>query len=822
MDVFDLFAKITLDSSEYEKGLETAKSKGLSVSNDFGTKFTSGIEKGVKTLAKWGAAAGGALTAAGGYAIKVGGDFEAGMSQVAAISGATGDDLQKLTDLAKEMGAKTKFSATEAAEGYQYMAMAGWKTEDMLNGLPGIMNLAAASGEDLGTTSDIVTDALTAMGLSAGDSAHFADVLAAASSNSNTNVSMMGETFKYAAPLAGALGYNIEDLAQAIGLMANSGIKSTQAGTSLRSILTRLADPPKDCAAAMEQYGISMTNSDGTMKSLMEVMENMRDSLGSLDEQEQASAASAIGGQEAMSGLLAIVNASESDFDKLAAAIDNSDGSAEKMAETMQDNLQGKITILKSALEGVGIAAFEKFQKPLEDAVDKVTEAVSNFDLDAFLQKLQDVLSYVQKFAPVIAAVGGAIGGLYASIKAMQIAKDIANLAAQVQGFFAFLAANPLVAIVAVIASIIAYLVTLYNTNEDFRNKVNEVWTSVKETVSNVVGAIGTFFTQTIPDAISNVIEWFQQLPERISEFLSNAIQSIVDWATQTAENARQAGSDFINAVVEFFSQLPYNLGVFLGTSLANIVIWAAETAENARQAGSQFLQNVVEFFTQLPGNVLTFLSTTIQNVIAWAGQMNSNAIDAASTFLNNVIEFFTQLPGKIAEWFTKTIEKVVEWAEELRKNGEQAAKDLLDAVVTGLEELPGKIFDLGVNAAKSLLEGIKSMGGWLKEQVGNFVDGMVSGFTGTVQANGSHAGGMDYVPYNNYVANLHRGEMVLTSAEATAYRKGETNAAGGMTFNIDINGIQFTDVNSMAHALVNQISYELQAQSNRKAAIYA
>lgn len=825
MNVFGLFAKITLDSSEYEKGLEKAKKKGLSLSNNFRKKFTSGIEKGVKALAKWGAAAGVALTAAGGYAIKVGGDFEAGMSQVAAISGATGDDLQKLTDLAKEMGSKTKFSATEAAEGYQYMAMAGWKTEDMLNGLPGIMNLAAASGEDLGTTSDIVTDALTAMGLSASDSAHFADVLAAASSNSNTNVSMMGETFKYAAPLAGALGYNIEDLAQAIGLMANSGIKSTQAGTSLRSILTRLADPPKDCAAAMEQYGISMTNSDGTMKSLMEVMENMRDSLGGLDEQEQASAASAIGGQEAMSGLLAIVNASESDFDKLAAAIDNSDGSAEKMAETMQNNLQGKITILKSALEGVGIAAFEKFQKPLEDAVDKVTEAVSNFDLDVFLQKVSEMLDVAKQYAPVITGIVSALGTLYAIFKTLEIFKTlkiIKKIRKGIRLFHAALLANPFVFIAALITGVVVALVTLYNTNENFRNKVNEVWTSVKETVSNVVSTIGTFFTQTIPEAISNVIEWFQQLPERISEFLSNAIQSIADWATQTAENARQAGSNFINAVVEFFSQLPYNLGVFLGTALANIVIWAVETAENARQAGSQFLQNVVEFFTQLPGNVLTFLSTTIENVIAWAGQMKSNAIDAASTFLNNVIEFFTQLPGNIAEWFTKTIEKVVEWAVELKNKGTQAAKDLLDAVVTGLAELPGKIFDLGVNAAKNLLEGIKSMGGWLKEQVGNFVDGIVSGFTGMVQTNGSHAGGLDYVPYNNYVANLHRGEMVLTSAEATEYRKGNANAAGGMTFNININGIQFDDVNSMAHALANQISYELQAQSNRKAAVYA
>lgn len=219
------------------------------------------------------------MTAMAGYSVKVGSDFEAAMSKVSAISGATGDDLQKLTDKAKEMGAKTKFSATESAQAFEYMAMAGWKTEDMLNGIEGIMNLAAASGEDLATTSDIVTDALTAMGLQASDSGHFADVLAAASSNSNTNVAMMGETFKYVAPVAGALGYNIEDLSQAIGLMANSGIKSTQAGTALRSILTRLAKPPKEAAAAMDKYDISMKNSNGSTKSLMEVMENMRDSL---------------------------------------------------------------------------------------------------------------------------------------------------------------------------------------------------------------------------------------------------------------------------------------------------------------------------------------------------------------------------------------------------------------------------------------------------------------------------------------------------------------------------------------------------------------
>ena len=255
--------------------------------------------------------------------------------------------------------------------------MAGWKTEDMLNGIEGIMNLAAASGEDLATTSDIVTDALTAMGLQASDSGHFADVLAAASSNSNTNVGMMGETFKYVAPVAGALGYNIEDLSQAIGLMANSGIKSTQAGTALRSILTRLAKPPKEAAAAMEKYDISMKNSDGSMKSLMEVMENMRDSLRGLPKDEKAAAAAALGGQEAMSGLLSIVNASDTDFKKLASSIKNADGASEKMANTMNDNLKGSITIAGSALEGFGINVYEKMEKPLKSTVDASTEDIN-------------------------------------------------------------------------------------------------------------------------------------------------------------------------------------------------------------------------------------------------------------------------------------------------------------------------------------------------------------------------------------------------------------------------------------------------------------
>ena len=340
-------------------------------------KFSTTAKSALKGVAVAASAAGVAITAMAGYAIKVGSSFEEGMSKVSAISGAAGGDLEELTDKAKEMGAKTKFSATEAASAFEYMAMAGWKTEDMLSGIEGIMNLAAASGEDLAATSDIVTDALTAFGMSASDSGRFADVLAAASSNANTNVGMMGETFKYVAPVAGALGFSVEDTAVAIGLMANSGIKASQAGTSLRSIMSRLAKPTSDVQIAMDALGISLTDSNGNMKSLNEVMGDLRNGFAGLGEAEKASMAATLGGQEAMSGLLAIVNASDADFTALQNAINNADGAAEAMAETMQNNLKGSFTILGSALEGFGIQVYERMQEPLKKAVDEGTENVN-------------------------------------------------------------------------------------------------------------------------------------------------------------------------------------------------------------------------------------------------------------------------------------------------------------------------------------------------------------------------------------------------------------------------------------------------------------
>ena len=374
----------------------------------------SATSKMVGLMKKSAAVIGVASVAAAKKTIDVGKSFEAGMSEVQAISGASGKDLEKLSAKAKQMGATTKFSATESATALKYMAMAGWKTNQMVSGLSGVMNLAAASGEDLGTVSDIVTDSMTAFGLKAKDSGHFADVLAKASSSSNTNVAMMGETFKYVAPLAGSMKYSIEDTATAIGLMANAGIKGSQAGTELRSILTRLVKPPKD-AAALSALGISTTKADGSMKPMRQTMAELREKFSGLTDSQKSQYAAAIAGQEAMSGLLAIVNASDSDFNKLQKAIDNSSGAAKKQADIMNNNLQGALYDLGSAAEAVGIGIYEDIKTPLTKAVGvgtKQLRILSSKLKKGGIKKIvpEEAINTVENLGTVAKAVGG--GGL--------------------------------------------------------------------------------------------------------------------------------------------------------------------------------------------------------------------------------------------------------------------------------------------------------------------------------------------------------------------------------------------------------------------------
>ena len=435
------------------------------------------------------------VTALGTVAVKTASDFDSAMSKVAAVSGATGEDLQALRDKAREMGSKTKFSASEAAEAMNYMAMAGWKTTDMLSGIDGIMNLAAASGEDLATTSDIVTDALTAFGLSSADSGHFADVLAAASSNANTNVSMLGESFKYCAPIAGALGFSCEDTAEALGLMANAGIKSTQSGTSMRSIMTALSGDVKFCSDAFGEMEIATTNQDGSMRELSDILADCRVAFDQMSESEKASAAQSLVGKNAMSGFLALMNAAPADINKLSGAIENCDGTSLSMAETMQDNLGGQLTILKSQLEELAISFGEILMPVIREIVAKI---------QAFIDKLNAMDSATKETIVRIALVAAALGPLLIVVgktlstvgTLMQFVSKIPTMIAGAKTAFATLSgaiggiSAPMVAVVAAMAALVAAFMHLWNTNEDFKNSILAIWEQIKATFERLTSGI--------------------------------------------------------------------------------------------------------------------------------------------------------------------------------------------------------------------------------------------------------------------------------------------------------------------------------------------
>ena len=585
------------------------------------------------------------VTALGTIAVKTGADFDSAMSKVAAVSGATGSEMDALREKAREMGSKTKFSASEAADAMNYMAMAGWKTNDMLSGVEGIMNLAAASGEDLASTSDIVTDALTAFGLSASDSGHFADILAAASSNANTNVSMMGETFKYAAPVLGSLGYSAEDSAIAIGLMANAGIKSSQAGTALRSAITNLAKPTDTVASAMEQYGISLTDSSGKMYSLRELMEQLRQKLGGLSEAEQAQAAASLFGKEAMSGMLAIINGSPADFEKLSNAIDTCsdtvdgyNGTTEKMAAVMQDNLAGQVTILKSQLEELAISFSDILMPTIRSIVSRIQELV-----DKLNQLDPQTKETIAKIALVAAALGPMLVVLGKTISSVgtvfsAVSKLPALFSTVQSGIGAITGAlgvslGPLLAIIAAVAALVAAFVHLWKTNDEFKSNIIAIWEQIKNTFTGL--------TQGITDRINALgfdFESFTDVLKAAWDELCNLLAPIFEGVFQNISNIF---SEFTGVLLGLLDVL---IGLFTGD-------W-----EQCWYGIKGIFTSIWNFIVNTFRNIMNTLKGIADVVLGWFGTSWNEVWTSIKTFFvdtwNSISTFFTGIITGIRDFF--------------------------------------------------------------------------------------------------------------------------------------------------------------------------
>lgn len=596
-------------------------------------------------------------------AVKTAADFDSAMSQVAAVSGATGDDFDALRDKAREMGAKTKFSATEAAEAMNYMAMAGWKTGDMLDGIEGVMNLAAASGEDLATTSDIVTDSLTAFGLTAKDSGHFADILAAASSNANTNVSMMGETFKYCAPIAGALGFSAEDTAEAIGLMANAGIKSTQAGTALRTIMNNLSGDIKISGKAIGDVTIATTNADGSMRSLSDILGDCRTAFGNLTESEKAQTAESLVGKNAMSGFLALMNAAPADVDKLSGAIANCDGVSEKMATTMQDNLAGQLTILKSQLQELAISFGDILMPAIRSIVSKLQGFVDKLNgMDEGTKRtIVTIALLVASIGPLLIIIGTTISKIGVAMQGfVKLANGVSKLKVAIQGGTGVLGklgaalvgvSAPVLAVVAVIAVLVAAFVHLWRTNEGFRDAIIGTWTRIKDTISGFcqgivdrLNALGFQFTDIV-DVLKTVWDGFCQILAPIFEGVFNHIANILSTVTGV-----------ITGILDVF------IGIFTGN-------WS-QAWTGVKEIFSSIWNGISSFFT----NILNVIKGVADVVLGWFGTSWNEVWTNIKTFFegiwNGIVSFFTGI------W--ETIKNIVQTGIMLIGSILEAAVDII------------------------------------------------------------------------------------------------------------------------------------------------
>lgn len=571
----------------------------------------------------------GVVAAAGVAAVKTAADFDSGMSQVSAVSGATGSDLEALRDKAREMGEKTKFSASEAAEAMNYMAMAGWKTEDMLGGIEGVMNLAAASGEDLATTSDIVTDALTAFGLSAQDSGHFADILAAASSNANTNVSMMGETFKYAAPVAGALGFSAEDTAEAIGLMANAGIKSSQAGTSLRTIMTNLTGPIQLVGKNLGEVTVETTNSDGSMRSLRDILADLRGHWGQLSESEQAATAESIAGKNAMSGFLALMNAGEGDIAKLEGAIDTCsdsmdgyNGTAEKMAAVMQDNLAGQLTILKSQLEELAISIGEIMMPVIRDVVTHIQGVVD---------KLNALPEPVKQTIVTIALIAAAVGPVLIVIG--KVISSVGSIVSVTGKFVSFMSATAIPAISAVapailpilpiIAAVVAAIVAVILIVKNW-GKISEwfkgVWETVCKGVEDIGKGLADFFSG-LWDGIKSVIEtvwngirdFFSNIWNGIKDTASTVFGGIKDFLSETWNTIKSASGTAWEGIKGGLSTAWNNIKSTAGTTFDTIKSNIGTAWENVKSNTSTAWEKIKGTINEKGGGIKGVIGTAME-----------------------------------------------------------------------------------------------------------------------------------------------------------------------------------------------------------------
>lgn len=783
----------TEQAGEFADALEDADRKASSAATGGFTIFkgvvadlvSNGIQKGIEGLKNLSLSA-----------VDTGMTFTSSMSNVKALSGATAEEMEALTEKAEEMGKKTSFTASQSADALGYMALAGWNTEEMLDGIDGVLNLAAASSMDLATASDIVTDAMTAFGMSADETNRFVDVLAATSTSSNTTVEMLGQSFKYVGAICGAMGYSIEDAGVALGMMANSGIKAEQAGTSLRSLLTRLSTNAGASANSLgaldvltQKLGVAFYDSSGNARDLSDVLEETRAAWAGLNVEEQVNYAKKMAGQEAMTGFLALMSdgvisadsvstaissmgydmdalgvsvadlqtiyksygdetsvvntlmdqysmtqedadqvtqllaasltEQTTSWDSLSDAINNSSGAASEMSDTILDNLQGDVTLMESALDGLKISIFDDVESPLRDVVQGITNDVIPA-AGEMIGNIKDGIEWAKEHKSTLKGVALVLGsltvgiGAYNAVTGIKTAMEDANTttlhglaAAQLKANLAFLA-SPITWIVAAVVAgttlLVGGIIHLWNTSEEFRGFWIGLWDDItgffgdaKEKLSDGINNIGGFFT-SLPDKISGGISNFKESVKAgfseaynsIDAITDGRLSAVVDVTKEKLNNIKSAYEEHGGGIQGVFSAglqtvneiatAKYDvLNALTGGKLEEIHNMASEKFEALKNTASEKLEGIVSVATEKLDNMKSVY------------EENGGGIKGIASVMYTELNSMTD--GKLGSMLQMTQSKLDNIKSKYEENG-GGIKGIVSAGFQAIHEISTMKFD--------------------------------------------------------------------------------------------------------------------------------
>lgn len=725
MNLFNLEAVLSMDTSEFDRGLSNAENKTGSLKS---------------TITKLGI--GTAVAGIGKAAIGVGQDFEAGMSQVAATMGISSDavrrnegDFKLLSDAAKEAGSSTQFSATQSAEALNYLALAGNDAQTSVSLLPTVLNAAAAGGLDLGYASDLITDSMSALGLETKDTTTFVDQLTKTSQKSNTSMGQLGEAILTVGGTAKKLKGGTVELTTALGILADEGTKGSEAGTALRNIILSLAAPTDTAAKELKKLGVSAYDTNGNFRSLDDIFIDLHKSTNNLSESAKNQAFTKIFNKTDLKAVETMIANCGGRFDELSGAIEDSAGAAEETAKTMNMNLKGAITTLNSALEGMGIAIYEKFKGPLTEAVNGAATAIQKL-IKAFNEgKLDKTLIAIGSALAGIITYMGIMKGYAIATSVIGIGKALFNAVSMVKSFSgamailnATLMANPIGLVVGAIGALVAAFVYLWNTSDGFRNFWINMWNNIKEFTGKAIEAIKNFFIVTIPESINSMMQWFQNLPNMISQWLQQTIIKTSEWATNMWNKATETGANFINNIVTWFQQLPGNIYRWLGYGLGYAALWVYDMGKKAIEAGTNFINNIVSWFNQLPERINNWFKQAYQKAVEFDTNMRNKAVELGTKFINSITTWFQQLPGKIKAWFDNTIQKANEFKNNMIQKAKDTGREFGNWLKTSLQNLPNQMMTIGRDIVRGVWQGIVNMKNTFMNNVKSFFGGIVDG----------------------------------------------------------------------------------------------